>query len=991
MSDADNTAPAGRDYRDTVFLPETDFPMRGGLPKKEPEILEKWGDLYGTLRAKRQAEGAPLYVLHDGPPYANGDIHIGHALNKTLKDFVVRSQFLLGNDVDYVPGWDCHGLPIEWKIEEEFRKKGRRKDEVSKEEFRTACREYAGKFIDLQRDQFLRLGITGDFENRYATMDFKSEAAIVGEFHRFKNSGQLYRGSKPVMWSPVERTALADAEVEYHDHVSPTIWVKFPVTGMSDSHPDDLLAFRNQTPSIVIWTTTPWTIPANRAISYGPEINYGLYEVTAMEEGLEFEPWAKAGDRFIIADKLAEDVLKAGKVASFTRIYDIDPSGLECAHPLASLDSGYGFAVPLLSGDHVTDDAGTGFVHTAPGHGADDYAVWLAHGHREVPETVDPDGTYYPHVPLFAGLKVLETEGKKTGKFGPANGAVMEKLIEAGNLLARGRVEHSYPHSWRSKAPIIFRNTPQWFIRMDEELADGNTLRDRALTAIDDTAFYPGGGKNRIRAMVEGRPDWLISRQRAWGTPLAMFVDKTTGQPLIDPEVDARIIAAVSEGGADVWFTAPDEQFLGNHNPGQYEKITDILDVWFDSGSTHAFTLDPRTAENGYRGNRPSHWPADLYLEGSDQHRGWFQSSLLEGCGSRGRAPFKAVLTHGFTLDEKGEKMSKSKGNTVDPATVIKESGADILRLWVALVDYSEDQRIGKQILQTTVDAYRKLRNTVRYLLGAVAGFDEAERITDYDQFPPLEQFILHRLWELDAQVQTAFREYRFQDVVRPVLEFCTGDLSSLYFDVRKDSLYCDRPDSLKRRAVRTVMDEVFARLTAWLSPITPFTMDEAWSSRFPDAEAGANSARVLPTAPAQWQNDAEAARWAKVQQVRRAVNAQLEITRNNKEIGGSLDALVKVAFSKGGESYFEAFDGLDVADVFITSQAQLRLGEPVAEDHAITDDYVPTIHTAVVRLHTPKCARSWRRVPDVGLDADYPDLSARDADAVRYLDGLKG
>ena len=974
MSDADNnTAPEARDYRDTVFLPETEFPMRGGLPKKEPEILAKWGDLYSTLRAKRQAEGAPLYVLHDGPPYANGDIHIGHALNKTLKDFVVRSQFLLGNDVDYVPGWDCHGLPIEWKIEEEYRKKGRRKDEVSKEEFRTACREYAGKFIDLQRDQFLRLGITGDFAHRYATMDFSSEAAIVGEFHRFKNSGQLYRGSKPVMWSPVERTALADAEVEYHDHVSPTIWVKFPVTGMTDSHPDDLLAFRNQTPSIVIWTTTPWTIPANRAISYGPDINYGLYEVTAMEEGLEFEPWAKAGDRFIIADKLAEDVLKAGKVAAFTRIYDIDPSGLECAHPLSELDAGYSFSVPLLSGDHVTDDAGTGFVHTAPGHGADDYAVWLAHGHREVPETVDADGAYYPHVPLFAGLKVLETEGKKTGKFGPANGAVMEKLIEAGNLLARGRVEHSYPHSWRSKAPIIFRNTPQWFIRMDEELADGDTLRDRALTAIDNTAFYPAGGKNRIRSMVEGRPDWLISRQRAWGTPLAMYVDKTTGQPLHDPEVDARIVAAVAEGGADVWFTAPDERFLGNHNPDQYEKITDILDVWFDSGSTHAFTLEQRDPAHGYTGDRPSHWPANLYLEGSDQHRGWFQSSLLEGCGSRGRAPFDGVLTHGFTLDEKGEKMSKSKGNTVDPATVIKESGADILRLWVSMVDYSEDQRIGKQILQTTVDAYRKLRNTVRYLLGAVNGFTDEERITDYSQFPPLEQYILHRLWELDAQVQTAFKEYRFQDVVRPVIEFCAGDLSSLYFDIRKDSLYCDRPDSLKRRAVRTVMDEIFNRLTAWLSPITPFTMDEAWSSRFPEAEAGANSARVLAPVPTEWFNEAEAARWAKVQQVMEVVNEALEGARREKIIGGALDAWPTVT---APVALLDAYKDLDAAEVFRTSGAELVAGDTIS---------------AVIKIaEYPKCARSWRKVPDVGSDAEYPDLSARDADTVRYLDSLK-
>ncbi len=998
MADATDT-PCGRDYRDTVFLPETPFPMRGGLPQKEPVILEQWGDLYGTLRAERQAQNAPLYVLHDGPPYANGDIHIGHALNKTLKDFVVRSRFLLGYDVDYVPGWDCHGLPIEWKIEEQFRAKGRRKDEVSKDEFRRACREYAGKYIDLQKDQFHRLGIVGDFANRYATMDFTSEAAIVAEFHKFKNSGQLYRGSKPVMWSPVERTALADAEIEYHDHVSPTIWVKFPVTAMSDDHPDDLLAFRSSTPSIVIWTTTPWTIPANRAISYGPEIAYGLYEVTAMEEGLEFAPWAKPGDRLILADKLAEDVFKAAKIAAWTRVYDINPSGLETAHPLAALDSGYSFSVPLLAGDHVTDDAGTGFVHTAPGHGADDFEVWKAHGHHEVPDTVDPDGAYYPGVPLFAGLKVLETEGKKTGKFGPANGAVMEKLIEAGNLLARGRLEHSYPHSWRSKAPIIFRNTPQWFIRMDQPLKSGDTLRETALNAIDATAFHPAAGKNRIRSMVEGRPDWLVSRQRAWGTPLAMFIDKQTGQPLHDPEVDARIVAAVAEHGADIWFTAPDSDFLGAHDPARYEKVEDILDVWFDSGSTHAFTLDPRLPEKGYTGDRPAHWPADLYLEGSDQHRGWFQSSLLEGCGTRGRAPFKAVLTHGFTLDEKGEKMSKSKGNTTDPLTIIKESGADILRLWVALVDYSDDQRIGKQILQTTVDAYRKLRNTVRYLLGALADFDEAERLP-LDQMPPLERFILHRLHELDAQVRAAYAEYRFQDVVRPVLEFCAGDLSALYFDIRKDALYCDRPDSVRRRAARTVMDEVFMRLTAWLAPLTPFTMEEAWTTRFPDA--GSNCARVIPETPSDWENDLEVARWGIVKSVTSAVTRMLEAERQAKNIGSALDANPEVPTMN--PSVLEAFNGsdrlpaIDAAEVFRTSLADVFNPDQVDGWHETNsfESFNSDMFAAEGVAHTwarfrladhPKCARSWRRVPDVGSDPAYPDLSARDADAVRYWD----
>ena len=978
MADSADTAPAGRDYRDTVFLPDTPFPMRGGLPKKEPEILAQWGDLYATLRAERQKQNAPLYVLHDGPPYANGDIHIGHALNKTLKDFVVRSRFLLGYDVDYVPGWDCHGLPIEWKIEEQFRSKGRRKDEVSKEEFRKACRDYAAGWIDIQREQFKRLGITADWSGRYATMDFTSEAAIVAEFHRFKNSGQLYRGSKPVMWSPVERTALADAEIEYHDHTSPTIWVKFPVktydedrySVSDDERGENVFRLAPNDASVVIWTTTPWTIPANRAISYGPDIVYGLYEVETMQSDLAFEPWSKPGDRLILADKLAEDVKKAAMVAEWRRVSDVDCTGMICRHPLWAQDEGFGYEVPLLSGEHVTDDAGTGFVHTAPGHGADDYQVWLANGFTEVPDTVDPDGAYYPHVPLFAGLKVLETEGKKTGKFGAANGAVMDKLIEAGNLLARGRLEHSYPHSWRSKAPVIFRNTPQWFIRMDEPIEGGQTLRGTALASIDATDFHPAAGKNRIRSMVEGRPDWLISRQRAWGTPLAMFIDKATGQPLVDADVDARITKAVAEHGADIWFTAPDSDFLGDLDPSAYEKVTDILDVWFDSGSTHAFTLDPRTPEHGYSGDRPSHWPADLYLEGSDQHRGWFQSSLLEGSGTRGRAPFKAVLTHGFTLDENGEKMSKSKGNTVDPASVIKESGADILRLWVALVDYSDDQRIGKQILQTTVDAYRKLRNTVRYLLGALAGFDEAERLSDYGQMPPLEKFILHRLHELDAQVREAYRTYRFQDVVRPVLDFCSNDLSALYFDIRKDSLYCDRSDAIRRRAARTVMDEVFSRLTAWLAPLVPFTMEEAWTTRFPDG--GTNCARILADVPDDWRNEAEAERWAGVQRVLEVVTNGLEESRRAKTIGGALDAWPEVRLPADAAALFA---DLDAAEVFRTSGADL-----VVDDSGVISAVINT-------AGHPKCARSWRRVPDVGSDSEYPDLSARDADAVRFLD----
>jgi len=674
-------------------------------------------------------------------------------------------------------------------------------------------------------------------------------------------------------------------------------------------------------------------------------------------------------------------VRAAAKIADWRRVETVDAQGMVCAHPLALLDPYYGFAVPLLAGDHVTDDAGTGFVHTAPGHGQDDYQVWLAHGHREIPETVDADGAYFEHVALFGGLKVLETEGKKAGKFGPANGAVIERLIEAGNLLARGRLEHSYPHSWRSKAPVIFRNTPQWFIRLDAPLDDavhgGATLRETALAAIDATAFHPAAGKNRIRAMVEGRPDWLISRQRAWGSPLALFVDKLTGQPLADAAVSARICAAIEADGADAWFTRPPADFLGpDHDPDRYEKVDDILDVWFDSGSTHAFTLE---------GRAHTRWPADLYLEGSDQHRGWFQSSLLEGCGTRGRAPYDGVLTHGFTLDEKGEKMSKSQGNTLAPQTVTKESGAEILRLWAAMVDYAEDQRIGKTILQTTVDGYRKLRNTVRYLLGALEGFDEAERITGLDDMPPLERLMLHRLWELDGQVRRAYQDYRFQDVWRPLADFCSQDLSAIYFDIRRDVLYCDRPDSLRRRACRTVMDLVFERLTAWLAPLASFTMEEAWATRFPDA--GSNCLRVIPQTPEAWRNEAEASRWARVEAVTRVVTGALEVERREKRIGAALEAAPTVFIAD--PALIAAFDGLDAAEVFRTSQASLGVGEGPSE--AFRLDGVAGVAVLPLKADGAKCARSWRILPEVGSDPRYPDLSLRDADAVADWDRRAG
>ena len=958
----------GRDYRETVFLPETPFPMRAGLPRLEPQILERWAqfDLYNTMRAARQAAGAPLFVLHDGPPYANGAIHIGHALQKTLKDFVVRSRFALGYDVDYVPGWDCHGLPIEWKVEEELRAKGRRKDEVSRAEFRARCREYAAHWIEVQMAGFKRLGVIGDWENRYATMDYSSEATIVAEFHKFVASGQLYRGSKPVMWSPVERTALADAEVEYHDHTSPTVWVKFPVVEGSDA---------TDGASVVIWTTTPWTIPANRAVSYNPDIAYAVYQVEAMQADLAFEPWAKAGDRLIVADKLAAEVMASAMVATFNRVETVDCQGMVLAHPLAGLDRHYGFQVPMLAGDHVTDDAGTGFVHTAPGHGADDYVVWIAHGHREIPETVDPDGAYYDHVALFGGLKVLETEGKKAGRFGPANAAVMDRLIEAGTLLARGRLAHSYPHSWRSKAPVIFRNTPQWFIRMDTPLEDaahaGRTLRETALEAIDATAFYPEGGRNRIRSMVESRPDWLVSRQRAWGSPLAMFVDKETNQPLHDEEVNRRIVEAIAKDGADAWFTRPVTDFLGAHDPDRYEKIEDILDVWFDSGATHAFTLE---------GRADTHWPADLYLEGSDQHRGWFQSSLLESSGTRGRAPYDAILTHGFTMDEAGEKMSKSKGNVIDPDVVIRESGAEIIRLWAASIDYADDSRIGKTVLQTTSDAYRKLRNTLRYLLGALEGFADGERLP-LDQMPPLERFILHRLWELDGHVRAAYEGFIFQDVARALIEFCQVELSALFFDIRRDALYCDRPDSQRRRAARTVIDAVFERLTVWLSPLMPFTTEEAWTTRFPDAPS--NCLRVFPETPDAWRNDAEAARWAQVQSVTSVVTGALEVERREKRMGAALEAAPAVEIADAGLR--AAFEGLDPAEVFRTSAATLAAGAGPADGFRLSE--TPGVAVSPLRANGHKCARCWRVLPQVKAPSF---LCERCDDAVARWDAAK-
>ncbi|MDL2402759.1 isoleucine--tRNA ligase [Rhizobium mayense] len=948
------------DYSKTLYLPETDFPMRAGLPQKEPELVRRWQemDLYKKLRAS--AAGREKFVLHDGPPYANGNIHIGHALNKILKDVITRSFQMRGYDSNYVPGWDCHGLPIEWKIEEKYREKGKNKDEVPVNEFRQECRDFAAGWIKIQSEEFKRLGIAGDFDNPYLTMNFHAESRIAGELLKIARSGQLYRGSKPIMWSVVERTALAEAEVEYADVESDTIWVKFPVA----EGPAALAgAF------VVIWTTTPWTIPGNRAISYSSRVSYGLFEVT--EAANDFGP--RPGEKLIFADKLAEESFAKAKL-QYKRLRDVtadDLTALTCAHPLASL--GYDFKVPLLDGDHVTDDAGTGFVHTAPSHGREDFDAWTTHARQleargistRIPFPVDDAGFYTADAPGFEGGRVMDDNGKK----GNANEIVTKALIETNTLFARGRLKHSYPHSWRSKKPVIFRNTPQWFVYMDKDFADGTTLRSRALKAIDDTRFVPAAGQNRLRAMIEQRPDWVLSRQRAWGVPICIFVDEE-GQILQDDGVNARILEAFEKEGADAWFAeGARERFLGEKANEPWTQIMDILDVWFDSGSTHTFTLEDRPDLK---------WPADVYLEGSDQHRGWFHSSLLESAATRGRAPYNAVITHGFTMDEKGEKMSKSKGNVVAPQDVMKDAGADILRLWVMTTDYWEDQRLGKAIIQTNVDAYRKLRNTIRWMLGTLA-HDKGEVIAHADM-PELEQLMLHRLAELDELVRESYDAFDFKRIARALIDFANVELSAFYFDVRKDALYCDAPSSLRRRSSLAVIRTIFDCMVTWLAPMLPFTTEEAWLSRNPSAVSV--HLEQFPAVPAEWKNETLAEKWKRIRAVRSVVTGALEIERKDKRIGSSLEAAPVVYIAD--PELLKVLEGQDFSEICITSDITIRGGEGPAD--AFRQDDAAKVSVVPKPAEGRKCARSWRITTDVGSDPEYPDVSARDAAALHEL-----
>ncbi len=981
-----------RDYSKTLFLPQTEFPMRAGLPKREPEWLERWEkmDLYNTLR--EQSKGREKFVLHDGPPYANGNIHIGHALNKTLKDLVSRSMQMLGYDSPYVPGWDCHGLPIEWKIEEQYRAKGKNKDEVPVNEFRKECRTFAEHWVGVQREEFKRLGIVGEWDNPYLTMSYDAEATIAEELMKFSTSGQLYRGSKPVMWSVVERTALAEAEIEYHDVESDAIWVKFPVTfvGFTDMrekswrHDGRTSGELLNQASVVIWTTTPWTIPANRAVSYSSKINYGLYEVASAENDFGPQP----GDKLIFADALADVSAEKAKL-TFNRLSDVTADELgdmTLSHPLAGFAGGYDFDVPLLDGDHVTDDAGTGFVHTAPGHGMDDFEIWMDNAQEteargissDIPFAVDDAGYYTKDAPGFGpdaeggAARIMDDKGKK----GDANQRVITALIGTNNLFARGRLKHSYPHSWRSKKPIIFRNTPQWFVYMDKQL-DGasDTLRTRALNAIDETRFVPAAGQNRLRAMIADRPDWVLSRQRAWGVPIAVFINKETGEILKDEAVNARIIAAFKAEGADAWFEeGASARFLGDavENHDEWEAVSDILDVWFDSGSSHAFCLRNREQWPHLK------WPADVYLEGSDQHRGWFHSSLLESCGTNGRAPYDQVITHGFTMDKNGMKMSKSLGNTVAPQDIIKQYGADILRLWAASIDYSEDHRIGDEIIKNVVENYRKMRNTLRFMLGSLAHHKPAEDVAAADM-PELERLMLNRLAELDGQVRKAYFAYDYKRVVSLVSNFMNIELSAFYFDIRKDALYCDPISSLKRRAALTVLNELFSCVTAWLAPILVFTMEEVWLERHPE-DGSSVHLRTFPEIPAEWADASLSEKWKKIRTVRRVVTGALEIERRDKNIGSSLEAAPKVYIAD--TDLYVALHGQDFAEIAITSGIDIIQGEGPAEAFRLDD--VPGVSVVFARAEGTRCARSWKVSPDVGTDPEYPELSPRDADAMR-------
>ncbi len=865
-----------------INLPKTAFSMKANLPTREPEILKLWKNinLYDELRRSRRGE--EKFVLHDGPPYANGNIHMGTALNKILKDIIVKFHQMDGKDSVYVPGWDCHGLPIEWKIEEQYKKNKKNKNEVPIVEFRKECRAFAEKWIDVHKDQFKRLGVVGDWENYYSTMSFDAEAQIVRELGKFLKEGSLYRGFKPVLWSTVEKTALADAEVEYQDHKSETIYTSFSVKSSNIKELKDS--------DIIIWTTTPWTIPANRALAYNEILDYSLIEIK--DDG-DFKD-----KKIVLAEALLESVVQDCGIKDFKELKKFKGKnfkGTICKHPFFEL--GYDYDIPMLEARFVTTEQGTGVVHCAPSHGPDDFNLCLNNGIKAI-ETVDGDGKYTKNVSLFEGIHIFK-----------ANPIVIKKLKEQKKLLSNGELVHSYPHSWRSKAPLVHRATPQWFISMES-----HELRKKALKAIDETNFYPSKGKERLKSMIETRPDWCVSRQRVWGVPLPIFINKKTNKILIDDVVFENIATIYEKEGSDCWFSDDAQKFLGKkYKAEDYEKLSDIVEVWFDSGSTHSFVLEKR---------KDLKWPASMYLEGSDQHRGWFHSSLLESCGTRGRAPFESILSHGFVVDGKGLKMSKSLGNVIAPEDILKKYGADILRIWVTSSNYAEDLRIDYSILDQHSESYRKIRNTFRYLLGNLNdAFDEIKlENIEIEKLPELEQFMLHKIYNLDLNFNKYFKNYDFHNLYKELLNFCTVDLSAFYFDIRKDSLYCDPKDSEKRKSTLILLNIILNSLLKWFAPILSFTTEEIY--QLISKKKKSIHLESFVKFPKKFENSELSRKWIQLLKIRDICNLSIEEKRAKKEIGSSLEASLLVRLNRNNQSITE---GIDLSELCITSSVKIE------------------------------------------------------------------
>ena len=894
--------------KENLQLPKTAFSMKANLPNKEPSILEIWEKKKIFDKIRKNSLGKEKFILHDGPPYANGHIHMGTALNKILKDIIVRFHQMNGKDAVYVPGWDCHGLPIEWKIEEQYKKKKKNKDEIPIKDFRNECRDFAKQWIEIQTKEFKRLGVNGDFENYYSTMSFEAEAQIVRELGKFLLDGSLYQGFKPVYWSTVEKTALADAEVEYHDHTSNTIFAAFKVKSTKKDYLKDT--------NIIIWTTTPWTIPANRATTYNNSFDYSVVEINELENFKE--------KKIVVATELLDSVLKLCGIENFKILKTFKGAEFEgtvCSHPLKNL--GFDYDVPMFESRFVTLEQGTGIVHCAPSHGVDDYNLCLKHN---IPSkyTVDNSGYYTSEIPFFEKTHVFK-----------ADLIVIDKLKDEKKLLKNDKLQHSYPHSWRSKAPLIYRATPQWFISMEK-----NSLRNKAIKAIGETSFYPAKGKERLLSMIEGRPDWCISRQRSWGVPLPIFLNKKTKEPLRDEGVINRIAEIYDKEGSDCWFTDDPKRFLGDkYNKEDYEKLTDIVEVWFDSGSTHSFVLEKR---------KNLKWPADMYLEGSDQHRGWFHSSLLESCGTRGKAPFKSILSHGFVVDGKGMKMSKSAGNVISPDDILKNYGVDILRAWVASSDYSEDLRIDQTILSQHAESYRKIRNTFRFILGNIKDKHEKQNFekVDVKNFSELEKYILHRLFTVDQSIKENLKNYNFHKMYKELLSFCALDLSSFYFDIRKDMLYCDSNKSQKRKQCIIVLNLILECLLKWFAPIFVFTTEEIYN--LITDEEGSIHELTFTDVPKNWKNNELSEKWKMLYKIKQEANIAIEQKRSNKEIGSSLEAEIEI--STNSKNY-DLMKDLDLAEYFITSKAVKSKNKNDDQENKII----------VKKATGTKCPRCWK------------------------------